>query len=219
MSETDVNSSEVNEDVQEKAKTYTEEQFKGLLADKQAEVKKRQDLEKQVEELMSSAKETPPSGTSEGTSHSDDSDKKPMTVGQFRSMLAEQKESDANAVFTALEAETSTIAKQKMTAETCGEGLDYDSVISKGNANLSEGDKLAIRQSKDPAAEKYRRCVFNTPELSEKVETVRTSKLLEEIKLTGRVPASGAVETSVASAGDVDSMSEEELDKLAESLD
>ncbi len=105
-----------------------------------------------------------------------------------------------------------------MTAETCGEGLDFDSVISKGNANLSEGDKLAIRQSKDPAAEKYRRCVFNTPELSEKVEAVRTSKLLEEIKLTGRVPASGAAETGVTT-DDIGKMSEQQLDQLAESLD
>jgi len=216
MSETDVNSSEVNEDVQDKAKTYTEEQFKGLLADKQAEVKKRQDLEKQVEELMSSAKEAPPSGTSEGSSGSDDD--APMTVGQFRSMLAEQKESDSNAVFTALEAETSAVAKQKMTAETCGEGLDFDSVIATGAANLSEGDKLAIRQSKDPAAEKYRRCVFNTPELAERCETVRTSKLLEEIKLTGRVPASGSVETGVTT-DDIGKMSEKQLDQLAESLE
>ena len=215
MSETDVKEAVEKEDVQDKAKTYTEEQFKGLLADKQAEVKKRQELEKQVEELMSSAKEAPPSGTSEGNDGSDD---KPMTVGQFRSMLAEQKEADSNAVFTALEAETSGIAKQKMTAETCGEGLDFDSVIAAGNANLSEGDKLAIRQSKDPAAEKYRRCVFNTPELSKKVEAVRTSKLLEEIKLTGRVPASGGAETSVTT-DDIGKMSEKQLDQLAESLD
>ena len=91
-------------------------------------------------------------------------------------------------------------------------------VIAAGSANLSEGDKLAIRQSKDPAAEKYRRCVFNTPELSEKVETVRTSKLLEEIKLTGRVPASGGVETG-ATTDDIGKMSEQQLDQLAESLD
>ncbi len=213
MSETDVNSSEVNEEAGEKAKSYTEEQFKGLLADKQAEVKKRQDLEKQVEDLMAKQTQDPPSGTNEG-----ESDDAPMTVGQFRSMLAEQKEADSNAVFTALEAETSAVAKQKMTAESCGEGLDYDSVIAAGNANLSEGDKLAIRQSKDPAAEKYRRCVFNTPELSEKVETVRTSKLLEEIKLTGRVPASGSVETGVTT-DDIGKMSEKQLDQLAESLD
>jgi hypothetical protein len=213
MSETDVNSSEVNEEAGDKAKTYTEEQFKGLLADKQAEVKKRQDLEKQVENLTAKQTQDPPSGTNEG-----ESEDAPMTVGQFRSMLAEQKESDSNAVFTALEAETSAIAKQKMTAESCGEGLDFDSVIAAGNANLSEGDKLAIRQSKDPAAEKYRRCVFNTPELSEKVETVRTSKLLEEIKLTGRVPASGSVETGVTT-DDIGKMSEKQLDQLAESLE
>ena len=74
---------------------------------------------------------------------------------------AEEKERDANKAFDALEAETSVEAKAKFTAETAGEGLDYDSVISQGQGNLSEGDKLAIRQSKNPAAEKYRRCIFN----------------------------------------------------------
>jgi hypothetical protein len=212
MSETEVNVS--SDDVKTVEKTYSEEQFKGLLADKQAEVKKRQDLEKQVEELSAKTAEIPPSGNNEGL----DADDAPMTVGQFRSMLAEQKEVDSNAVFAALEAETSAAAKQKMTAENAGVGLDFDSVISAGSANLSEGDKLAIRQSKDPASEKYRRCVFNTPELNEKAEAVRTSKLLEKIKLNGRVPGTGG-NGETASAAEVSGMSEEELNKLAEALD
>ncbi len=41
--EKQVESSEADES--QEAKIYTEEQFKGLLADKQAEVKKRQELE------------------------------------------------------------------------------------------------------------------------------------------------------------------------------
>ena len=92
------------------------------------------------------------------------------------------------------------------------------SVIAAGEENLTEGDKLAIKAAKDPAAEKYRRCVMLTPELSEKVETVRTSKLLENIKLTGKVPASGAVTETTVTEADVSRMSEEELDKLAESI-
>ncbi|MBW8036102.1 MAG: hypothetical protein FVQ79_10855 [Planctomycetes bacterium] len=215
MSETEVKEA-VENDVTEEPKSYTEEQFKGLLADKQAEVKKRQDLEKQVQELVSKQKEAPPSGTSEGSSGSDDD--APMTVGQFRKMMGDAKQADAETRFAALEDESTQTAGAKFTAQSQGDGLDFESVIAAGENHLTEGDLLAIRQAKDPAAEKYRRCVFNTPELSEKAETVRTSKLLEEIKLTGRVPASGGVETSVA-AGDVDSMSEEELDKLAEALD
>ena len=34
------------------AKTYSDEQFKELLADKQAEVRKRQDAEKQIADLQ-----------------------------------------------------------------------------------------------------------------------------------------------------------------------
>jgi hypothetical protein len=211
MSETEVSVS--SDDVKTVEKTYSEDQFKGLLADKQTEVKKRQAIETEFAELKAKQTQTPPAGDTAG-----DGEDAPMTVGQFKSMLAEQKETDANAVFTALEAETSTIAKQKMTAETHGEGLDFDSVIAAGGGNLSEGDKLAIRQSKDPATEKYRRCIFNTPELAEKTEAVRTSKLLENIKLNGRVPGTGGVATT-ANADSVSAMSEEELDKLAASLE
>jgi hypothetical protein len=84
-------------------------------------------------------------------------------------------------------------------------------------ANLTEGDKLAIRGAKDPANEKYRRCLMLSPELSEKAETIRTNRLLENIKLTGKVPAAGGSETAVTEA-DVGRMSEEELDRLAESI-
>ena len=56
-----------------------------------------------------------------------------------------------------------------------------------------------------------------SPELSAKAETVRTNRLLENIKLTGKVPASGGSETAVTES-DVGKMSEEELDRLAESI-
>jgi len=197
----------------DEAKTYSEEQFKGLLADKQSEVKKRQTIETELAELKAKQTQTPPSGKIEG-----DSEDAPMTVSQFKKMLAEERQTDSDARFNVLEKETISEVKAKMTAETQGEGLDYDSVIAGGEANLSEGDKLAIRQSKNPAAEKYRRCVFNTPELSDKAEAVRTAKLLENIKLNGRVPGTGG-NAQTANAKDISSMTAEELDKLADEME
>jgi hypothetical protein len=197
----------------DEAKTYSEEQFKGLLADKQSEVKKRQSIETELAELKAGQVQAPTSGKIEG-----ESEDAPMTVSQFKKMLTEERQTDSDARFALLEKETISEVKTKMTAETQGEGLDFDSVIVAGGGNLSEGDKLAIRQSKDPATEKYRRCIFNTPELAEKTESVRTSKLLENIKLNGRVPGTGGVATT-ANADSVSAMSEEELDKLAASLE
>jgi len=209
-------SDEVTEVVAEKndeVKTYSEEQFKGLLADKQSETKKRQAIETELADLRSTQTQTPTAGDMAG-----DSDDAPMTVSQFKKMLAEERQTDSDARFNALEKETISEVKAKTTVETHGEGLDFDSVIAQGQPNLSEGDKLAIRQSKNPASEKYRRCVFNTPELSEKAETVRTAKLLENIKLNGRVPGTGG-NAQTANAKDISSMSAEELDKLADELD
>ncbi len=194
-------------------KTYSEEQFKGLLADKQAEVKKRQELEKQLSELKTSTdKEDPPSGTNEGKA-----DEKPLTVSQFKTMMAEERKANAEADFALREKQSTAKAKEKLTAETCGEGLDFETVIAEGEKSLTEGDLLAIKQAKEPAAEKYRRCIMLTAELAERQRAVSNAKLLEEIKLTGRVPASGASVPN-ASTKDVSKMSDEELDKLAEGL-
>jgi len=214
MNETETNVSS-SEETKTEVKTYSEEQFKGLLADKQAEVKKRQSIEKELADLKAAKSETPPSGKSEGS----DSDDAPVTVGQFKKLLAEERKADADARFAALEKDSVSEVKQKYTAETHGEGLDFDSVIAEGEANLSEGDKLAIRQSKNPAYEKYRRCIFNTPELTEKAEAVRTSRLLENVKLKGRVPGAGGIAGSVSNETDVSNMSEADLDKLAAELD
>ncbi len=209
---------EKNDAGEEKSETkvYSEEQFSGLLADKQAEVKKRQELERKLTEVNANQNQdtTPPPGENGGNSPDDD---RPMTVGEFKRLMVEQRKSDADAEFTVRQARSREAALAEYTAEKCGEGLDFESVIAAGQMSLTEGDRLAIRQAKDPAAEKYRRCVMLSPELRQKAEALRTSNLLEKIKLTGRVPATGSAEVT-ASADDVSRMSEEELDKLAESL-
>jgi hypothetical protein len=208
MSETEVNESK--SDVTE-TKTYSEDQFKGLLADKQAEVKKRQDAEKQIAELQSQVSESKPEASVAG-------DDRALTVSEFKQLMAEQRKADADSEFNTRQAASTQNAMTEFTAEKCGDGLDFNSVVSDGESNLTEGDLLAIRKAKDPAAEKYRRCIMLTDELNQKAETYRTSQMLEKVKLTGRVPASGSVAANV-SADDVSKMSEEQLDALADSID
>jgi hypothetical protein len=208
MSETETKESK--SDVTE-SKTYSEEQFKGLLADKQAEVKKRQDAEKQIAELQGKLTESKPAEEAGG-------DDRALTVSEFKQLMAEQRKADADSEFNTRQAASTQNAMTEFTAEKCGDGLDFNSVVSAGESNLTEGDLLAIRKAKDPAAEKYRRCVMLTDELSQKAETYRTSQMLEKVKLTGKVPASGSVQTDV-STSDISKMSQEELDSLAESLD
>jgi hypothetical protein len=217
MSTEQVNTESSSQETTPEAKTYTEQQFSGLLADKQAEVRKRQEAEKRVAELHEqlSQFQTRPSRETEGT----DEDSKPLTIAQFRKLMDEQRKADQENAFALRQAESDRKAVSELTAETCGEGLDYASVTAVGEKNLTEGDKLAIRQADNPAMEKYRRCILLTPELAEKQEAIRTSRLLEKIKLNGRVPASGGggSEKNIT-ASDVSKMSEEELDRLAENL-
>ena len=212
--EKDVSGSEEKKD--DGVKTYSEEQFKGLLADKQTEVKRRQSIEQEFSAYKTANPVASPSGD-EKEGNVDDA--APMTVGQFKQMLADDRKTDSDARFSVLERDSLSEVKQKYTADAQGEGLDFDSVIAEGEANLSEGDKLAIRQSKNPAYEKYRRCIFNTPALTEKAEAVRTSQLLEKVKLKGRVPGGGSVADGGAGGTDVSAMSEADLDKLASELE
>jgi hypothetical protein len=196
--------------------TYTAEQFKGLLADKQAEVKKRQDAEKQIADLQEqlSKHTASPSRVNERTGEED----RPLNLSQFRQLMAEQNKVTQENAFLIRQAQSEKSAMAELNAAACGEGLDFATVTAVGETNLTEGDKLAIRQAENPAMEKYRRCILLTPELAQKQESVRTARLLENIKLTGRVPASGAGADVTATEADVSHMSEAELDKLAESI-
>jgi len=214
MSEQEVKTESSSQEKTE-AKRYSDEQFKGLLADKQAEVKKRQDAEKQITDLQGQV-ETLSSRTSRANEETAEQDK-PLTIGQFQKLMAQQNRTSEENAFRLRQAESEQAAMGELTAEKCGDGLDFVSVVAAGEANLTEGDKLAIKAAKDPANEKYRRCVMLSPELSAKAETVRTNRLLENIKLTGKVPASGGIERGVTES-DVSAMTEAELDKLAESI-
>ena len=145
--EKQVESSEADES--QEAKTYTEEQFKGLLADKQAEVKKRQELERQLAEVKeneSDAKKNPTSGTNEGQIAED---QKPMTVSLFKKLMAEQRTAELEADFELRQKQCTETALSEYTAEKYGEGLDFESVIAAGLKSLTEGDLLAIKKAKD----------------------------------------------------------------------
>lgn len=74
------------ENSSQEVKTYSDEQFKGLLADKQAEVKKRQDAEKQIADLQTQV-ETLTSRSSRANEETSEQDK-PLTIGQFQKLMS-----------------------------------------------------------------------------------------------------------------------------------
>ena len=215
MSTEEVTTENSSEEKQTEETTYTAEQFKGLLADKQAEVRKRQDAEKQIADLQQQLSTLTAPSSRENEETGED---KPLTMGQFRQLMAEQNKINEENAFLIRQAQSEKAAIAELTPQACGEGLDFASVVAAGESNLTEGDKLAIKAAQNPAMEKYRRCILLTPELTQKAESVRTSRLLENIKLTGRVPASGSGGEVKTTPADVESMSEEELDRLAESI-
>lgn len=194
-------------------KTYSAEQFGGLLADKQAEVRKRQDAEKRAADA-----EAQFAALKNAAKPDANDDNRPLTVAEFRKLLDEQRKADQQNAFALRQAESERAALAELSADKCGGGLDYASVIALGEKNLTEGDKLAIQQAKDPAKEKYRRCMMLTPELSDKAEAAKTSRLLETIKLTGKVPPTGGGSEVTMAPTDYSKMTDQELERLAETL-
>ncbi len=79
---------ERKEDLGGQEKTYTEAQFAGLLADKQAEVKRRQEAEGRVSELekeLAARQKVDPHGSGE----EDDPDNRPLTINDLVELLGE----------------------------------------------------------------------------------------------------------------------------------
>jgi hypothetical protein len=212
--ETEVKTEHSSTDSKTEPKVYSAEQFGGLLADKQAEVKKRQDAEKRAAESEAQLNALKAAPKQEPVND----ENRPLTVAEFRKLLDEQRQTDQQNAFAARTAESERLALAEYSSEKCGDGLDFASVVSVGEKNLTDGDRLAIRQAKDPAKEKYRRCLMLTPELSDKAEAVKTARLLETIKLTGKVPPTGGGTETTVTPTDVSKMSAQELDRLAESI-
>ena len=148
MSSEEVKTENSSQEKTTEVKTYSEEQFKGLLADKQAEVKKRQDAEKQIADLQGKV-ETLTSRTSRANEETSEQDRpfdnaldRPLTVGQFQKLMAEQTRTSEENSFRLRQAESEQTAMAELTAEKCGDGLDFVSVVAGGEANLTERNQV-----------------------------------------------------------------------------
>lgn len=91
--------SEQTEKVETAEKTYTEAQFAGLLADKQAEVRRRQEAEGRVSELekeLAARQKVDPHAPSD----EDDPDNKPLTMNDLVQLLGIEPGAKPEAVKT-----------------------------------------------------------------------------------------------------------------------
>src|SRR5512137_1070274 len=89
---------ETSGEVKPDGKTYSVQEFNGLLADKQAEVRKRQDAEKRAAELEGQLNQfktaVPPK-----PAQSENDENRPLTVAEFRKLLDEQRKADQQNAF------------------------------------------------------------------------------------------------------------------------
>jgi len=171
--------------------------FQGLLADKQTETGRRQALEEEIARLREQIVERDSiTNTDKGEESLEDDDL--LTVSQFNKLLEEReqkaqerarklKEAEVNQRF--LESEQK--AKEELTADKMGAGLDFSSVLEAGKANLTEGDRLNIQSSANPAREAYDACIRRTPSLQKLQKTAQNSSFLAELNKGGGSPRGG----------------------------
>ncbi len=197
--------------------------FRGLLADKQQETGRRQQLEQENVALKAAAVEKPKDPPEETGSDED-----LMTRGDlneaFEKLNANQakqneqmQKSHTNTKFK----QSETNARVTLTAKEMGTGLDYDGVLSVGQENLTKGDWTNIKESADPAREAYETCIRRTPTLGKLKDSVRNTQLIADINTKSSSPKGGA--GVISDPGDQSyedlvgsDMSDNELLKLAQ---
>ena len=148
---------------------------------------KNRQKEQEIASLQERLQQTQPSGERDAVAETLDDDDF-VTVAELnrreavrqQQAQAESQKQEAQS-FAVRATQTETEAKAALTAEKCGEGLDYDSVTSLGKANLSPGDLMEVRRSANPAKEFYRRCLVNTPTLLHRyAQTQKPATVKEE---------------------------------------
>lgn len=209
-------------------------EFKGLLADKTSETRRRQALEEDNSALQTQLNEansrlaatSQPEGEPGDDTDPDDFPTfkdldKVLDAREKRNQAAKQKESrlDEDRRFVASEQQ----AKTELTVKSQGEGLDFDSVIADGFRAMVKTNPAymqVVMGSPNPAREAYE-IGLRHPDVAARLETVRNAKLLEQInKNPTRVPGGGGSSEDSGPAGDNISallqLPESELLKLVE---
>ena len=172
--------------------------FKGLLSDKQRETQRRQELEQRVSELqaeIAADRSQKPSETEEPA------ETELMTFGDFKKLQAKQKtesqqesEKRQRIEMNRRFAQAESMARDKYTAEKTGKGLDFDTVFRDGFEPLVRMKPHLLQivaQDENPAEMAYTLGLTH-PELAQRIEAVRTSRLLEKITKSGRSFRKGA---------------------------
>lgn len=167
--------------------------FKGLLGDKQHETQRRQEAEQRSLDMQAELEEL--RGKKSAESNPEElPDTEILTAGDLKKIRKQEKEQqdkekkqqqqvDMNRRFF----ESETRAKEKHTVESAGKGLDFDTVFQEGFAPLAKLKPHLVQtvaQDDNPAELAYTLgCTF--PAIAQRIDAVRTVKLLEKLKSSG----------------------------------
>jgi hypothetical protein len=161
----------------------------GMLRDLQGERGKRQALEDQVKELAAKLQGLEVAQTKPAAEAPVDplaelgEDDDILTVAQAKKLFATVREQANTATRNAAVELAEVQTRQQLTAQTMGEGMDYDSVLKAGASNLTPGDILDIQRAgaKAPTLA-YQRCLERTPELRDRYYQRQALKTLVKDK-------------------------------------
>lgn len=199
MTETKIDDQKKETLVPDDSKVEHTAQFKGAMANKNDKISGLRDdksaLQQEIADLRAAAAVPQPEPDELESMDADDlvtesrlDSKLDREIKALRKEIDDRNKEDRNKDMNLRFQRSETKAKQDFTVEKRGDGLDYETVISLGKANLTKGDQLNIQNAEDPALEAYEACIRRNPALKQRSDGQRkqtlVSKLNDEISGT-----------------------------------
>lgn len=237
--DTEVSDKEATDDAIKDAepKTYSEEQFGGLLRDKQTAETNRQvavaeaAVAREANEQL--RRELEEAQKPQETELSEEEAREEVTRGELIKRDKALVESITKAISTQRETDKSTTLKERRaqdvenlkkthTVKTMGQGLDAQTVVDEGGLYLQTHHPTlfkAAMESPNAASELYKLCTTFVPDIVKRVAAKNNAKLATKLDESGETPPSGssppATEGESLLQGILDgSVSEADVDKM-----
>lgn len=191
-------------------KTYTEEQWNGLMKDKQTEVKTRQTAAAEAAAAREAneqlRRELAEAQKPKEIELSEEDALEPVTRGEMvkrdkalvesiTKAISTQRKTDRATTLSQQRAQDVENLKKTHTVKTMGLGLDAQTVVDEGAAYLQANHPTlfkAAMESPNAASELYKLCTTFVPDIIKRVATRNNAKLATKLDESGETPPSGS---------------------------
>jgi len=171
-----------------------EAKIRGLLAELQATRAARQQERLEKEQALAALAQYQQGQQQAKTDEQQEdlTDEDLPTVGQVKRLLDQQMSKVLEETQKARIRQSLQQARQRFSETRAGKGLDFDTVMREGLANIPPEIRQAIDRLPDPASEAYRQAILYTPSLQQRQQQLRNAQMVNKLnKRGGGMPKGG----------------------------